>query len=212
MENVDLGFVGGSMDDLRALFDVIDDLGQLGLSETIPIPRIVVVGDQSAGKSSVLQTIANIELPQGTGTVTRCPLVLRMQKTKPKDQINGTMITISWPGRSPKLIDDVRNIAEEVREATKALTGNEDTAFSEEEIQLTIKGPDCPDLTLVDLPGIVRHVRDGQDRNVKERVRSMIRTQIERKESIIAAVVACGDLETSEALRRKNSTPKSSVQ
>jgi interferon-induced GTP-binding protein Mx len=197
---MDLGFVGGSMDDLRALFDVIDDLGQLGLSETIPIPRIVVVGDQSAGKSSVLQTIANIELPQGTGTVTRCPLVLRMQKTKPEDQLNKTMITISWPGRLPKLIDDVRNIADEVREATKALTGNEETAFSEEEIQLTIKGPGCPDLTLVDLPGIVRHVRDGQDRNVKERVRNMIRTQIEKKESIIAAVVACGDLETSEAL------------
>jgi hypothetical protein len=50
MDNMELGFVGGLKDDHRALFDLIDDLGQLGLSESIPIPRIVVVGDQSDGK------------------------------------------------------------------------------------------------------------------------------------------------------------------
>ena len=82
------------------------------------------------GKSSVLQSIANIELPQGEGTVTRCPLVLRMQKTKKEDMLNMT-ISISWPGSPPKLLDDVRNIAKAVREATKSLAGNDDAAFSE---------------------------------------------------------------------------------
>ena len=46
--------------------------------EPVKLPSIVVVGDQSSGKSSVLESLSGIVLPRGQNIVTRCPLVLRM--------------------------------------------------------------------------------------------------------------------------------------
>ena len=54
----------------------------------ISLPRIAVVGGQSAGKSSVLETIVGLDfLPRGDGVCTRRPLELRLnhlnEKVKP---------------------------------------------------------------------------------------------------------------------------------
>ena len=46
--------------------------------EPIKLPSIIVVGDQSGGKSSVLESLSGITLPRGQNVVTRCPLILRM--------------------------------------------------------------------------------------------------------------------------------------
>ncbi|PNH01731.1 putative dynamin-related protein 4A [Tetrabaena socialis] len=42
--------------------------------DELPIPRIVAIGDQSAGKSTVVSRILNIPLPSGIGPSTRTPL------------------------------------------------------------------------------------------------------------------------------------------
>ncbi len=42
-------------------------------------PRIVVIGSQSSGKSSVLESFVGKDfLPRGQGIVTRCPLILNL--------------------------------------------------------------------------------------------------------------------------------------
>ena len=47
---------------------------------TVDLPQIVVVGSQSAGKSSVLESIVGRDfLPRGNGIVTRCPLMLSLK-------------------------------------------------------------------------------------------------------------------------------------
>ena len=53
---------------------------------SVDLPQIVVVGSQSAGKSSVLESIVGRDfLPRGTGIVTRCPLILTLKHIrKPK--------------------------------------------------------------------------------------------------------------------------------
>ena len=49
---------------------------------TIDLPQIVVVGGQSSGKSSVLESIVGRSfLPRGTGIVTRRPLILQLYNT-----------------------------------------------------------------------------------------------------------------------------------
>ena len=67
-------------EDVRPFIDIIDELRSLGLDKDVPLPAVVVVGDQSAGKSSVLEAISGVELPRGTNIVTRCPLELRLKK------------------------------------------------------------------------------------------------------------------------------------
>lgn len=51
---------------LRKLINVIDELRDIGLHQYINLPRIAVMGTQSAGKSSVLENIVGYDfLPRG---------------------------------------------------------------------------------------------------------------------------------------------------
>ena len=66
------------------MVDLIDKVNSLhevfassGMSLELGLPRIVVVGGQSAGKSSVLEGFVGKDfLPRGSEIVTRRPLVL----------------------------------------------------------------------------------------------------------------------------------------
>jgi vacuolar protein sorting-associated protein 1 len=51
---------------LRKLVTLIDELRDVGLQEYINLPRIAVLGSQSSGKSSVLESIVGLDfLPRG---------------------------------------------------------------------------------------------------------------------------------------------------
>lgn len=50
------------------------------------MPKIAVLGSQSSGKSSLLESIVGLNfLPRGSGVVTRRPLELRLQKLSNKE-------------------------------------------------------------------------------------------------------------------------------
>ena len=68
---------------VRPLLDAVDQLRSLLQSEPIKLPTIVVVGDQSSGKSSVLEALSGVSLPRGQNITTRCPLVLRLINLTP---------------------------------------------------------------------------------------------------------------------------------
>merc|ERR1712138_355526 len=71
-------FLGlGTRPRVRALLDANEKLRRLQL-QGFDFPRIVVIGDQSAGKSSVLEAISGVQLLRGTGVVTRAPIELRL--------------------------------------------------------------------------------------------------------------------------------------
>lgn len=50
----------------RKLLTVVDQLRDAGLNEHISLPRVAVLGTQSAGKSSLLESIVGLNfLPRG---------------------------------------------------------------------------------------------------------------------------------------------------
>jgi hypothetical protein len=53
------------------LFDVVDTLRARGLSEIVALPQLIVCGDQSNGKSSVLEAISGIPFPRQQSLCTR---------------------------------------------------------------------------------------------------------------------------------------------
>lgn len=67
---------------INKLQDVFNTVG----TETIHLPQIVVVGNQSSGKSSVIEAIVGKDfLPRGAGIVTRRPLILQLIHIEAKD-------------------------------------------------------------------------------------------------------------------------------
>ncbi|KAI9696494.1 MAG: hypothetical protein M1820_008122 [Bogoriella megaspora] len=63
----------------KHLIQIINELERLGIERnTIPLPKIIVVGDQNVGKSSITQAMSKIDLPRASGTCTRCPIQITM--------------------------------------------------------------------------------------------------------------------------------------
>uniref|UniRef100_A0A671VIL6 dynamin GTPase n=1 Tax=Sparus aurata TaxID=8175 RepID=A0A671VIL6_SPAAU len=82
---------------INKLQDVFNTVG----ADIIQLPQIVVVGTQSSGKSSVLESLVGRDiLPRGTGVVTRRPLILQLVHIDPEDrrksnEENGNVTKIS---------------------------------------------------------------------------------------------------------------------
>ena len=53
------------------------------LNKAIDIPRVVIIGNQSSGKSSAIEFIVGVDfLPRGTGMVTKVPLEILLINTE----------------------------------------------------------------------------------------------------------------------------------
>lgn len=63
---------------LKACNDTLGNLQQLGIQHVAKLPELVLVGDQSAGKSSLMSGLAELNLPRSGGVCTRCPIHIRM--------------------------------------------------------------------------------------------------------------------------------------
>ena len=57
--------------DASSLLNTIDGLRALGVAEHVDLPQIIVVGDQSSCKSSVLEAISRVRFPVDGDTCTR---------------------------------------------------------------------------------------------------------------------------------------------
>lgn len=68
---------------VKQMFKVINKIGTLGIDTTLEtVPKFVLVGDQSAGKSSVIEALCGISLPRSQGTCTKCPFQITTAPTK----------------------------------------------------------------------------------------------------------------------------------
>ncbi|CAB4268294.1 unnamed protein product [Prunus armeniaca] len=134
----------------RPLLDAVDKLRSLMvMEEGIQLPTIVVVGDQSSGKSSVLESLAGISLPREQGICTRVPLIMRLQhhaRAEPE-------LSLEYNGRVKQT--DELNISKDIINATNVIAGG-GKGISKTLLTLLVKKNGVPDLTMVDLPGITR--------------------------------------------------------
>ena len=71
---------------LIALINLVDKLRDIGVEQFIELPKICVLGTQSAGKSSVLESVVGLDcLPRSEGLCTRRPLELRLNHIADKN-------------------------------------------------------------------------------------------------------------------------------
>ncbi|XP_028439987.1 dynamin-1-like protein isoform X3 [Perca flavescens] len=202
---------------VNKLQDVFNTVG----TDIIQLPQIVVVGTQSSGKSSVLESLVGRDvLPRGTGIVTRRPLILQLVHIDPEDRRktseenateskkNGRLYRgidgEEW-GKflhtKNKIYTDFEEIRQEIEAETQRISGN-NKGISNEPIHLRIFSPHVVNLTLVDLPGITKVPVGDQPKDIELQIRELIFKYIFNPNSIILAVTAANtDMATSEALK-----------
>ena len=181
---------------LRKLINLIDQLRDVGVQEYIKLPRIASLGTQSSGKSSVLESIVGLDfLPRGDGVVTRRPLELRLCHIP-----DGQPWAIFEERKGEKFTD-----FNKVRETIEALTDEVcvgEKNIVDKPIVLNVYSPTCPDLTLVDLPGVTRVPVGKQPKNIEEITKKMAKRYCEDPLTIILCVIAANsDIATSDGLK-----------
>uniref|UniRef100_A0A8C7V2S1 Dynamin-1-like protein n=1 Tax=Oncorhynchus mykiss TaxID=8022 RepID=A0A8C7V2S1_ONCMY len=182
---------------INKLQDVFNTVG----ADIIQLPQIAVVGTQSSGKSSVLESLVGKDmLPRGTGVVTRRPLILQLVHS-----YLGWNTTIYEWGKflhtKNKIYPDFSEIRQEIENETERISGI-NKGISDEPIHLKIFSPNVVNLTLVDLPGITKVPVGDQPQDIEVQIRELILKHISNPNSIILAVTAANtDMATSEALK-----------
>ena len=144
---------------IRPLLDLFDDLRMVmgdKLSKDLQLPSIAVVGNQSAGKTSVIERLSGISLPTGEGMVTKAPLVLSMRR----DDYELIKIKRTNYPSSERIITDKTQVAREIEMMSELILSENASDrnrfnLSKESISIEVRGPKLIDLTLIDLPGRV---------------------------------------------------------
>lgn len=191
---------------INKLQDVFNTVG----ATVLQLPQIVVLGTQSSGKSSVIESLVGRSfLPRGTGIVTRRPLILQLVYS-PKDDRehrsadNGTLDLDEWgmflhtKNRIYKDFDDIRS---EIEAETDRMAGA-NKGICPEPINLKIYSTSVVNLTLIDLPGITKVPVGDQPEDIEGQIQELVLKYICNPNSIILAVVTANtDMATSESLK-----------
>jgi dynamin 1-like protein len=163
----------------------------------VSLPQIVVVGGQSSGKSSVLESIVGIDfLPRGTNIVTRRPTIIQLNYTAYAERA-----WAEFSHRPGEKYYDFTKVKEEIEVDTDRRAGK-NKGISPEPIIVKIFSRTVVDLTLVDLPGMTKVPTGDQQHNIEQMIAELNMRYITPKNAIIMAVCAANvDLANSDALK-----------
>lgn len=149
------------------------------------LPRVVVLGDQSSGKTSVLEMVAQARLfPRGDGEMmTRTPIQVTMS---PDTEHTAKLRDSSRVYR----LDDRNDLADLREEIADLMTASipKGSSVSSTTIALDVRGPGLRPMVLVDLPGMIQHHTLGMNADTKDSIYKMCRSHIENPHSIILCV------------------------
>ncbi|KAI0478784.1 P-loop containing nucleoside triphosphate hydrolase protein [Xylariaceae sp. FL0804] len=235
-------------------------LQQLGLRHVeVQLPELVLVGDQSSGKSSLMSLLARLDLPRSAGTCTRCPFhictstssdsrwscTITLQQDydyePPNREIRPSDVKKSSPffpwvpkaARHTKVFKtiyerDSAQIENALRWAqiaimnpnnpytmfvpdespfTKELTLEEarksaPAKFSPNLVGVEIKGPDQPNLSFYDLPGVFANAEEKGEDYLISVVSNLTRSYVQRDGAIIMLALPMDqDIENAKTLK-----------
>lgn len=192
-------FDGGDLQtqDHRDLLDVIDTLRSQGIGRYVDLPQIIVCGDQSSGKSSVLEAISGLSFPTKDNLCTRFATELILRRDPSFGVKIGIIPSHDRTGNEKKRLEEFHynqtklDVGEVVEAAKKAMGLDSDTkVFSTDVLRIEVSGPTQPHLTMVDLPGLFLAGNKDQSQEDVALVESLVLSYMKKPRSIILAVVS----------------------
>jgi GTPase SAR1 family protein len=190
-------------EDENRLLDTIDELRSQGIGKLLEeegLPQLIVCGDQSSGKSSVLEALTHVRFPTKSSICTTFPTELRLRREtkdrvscrikasasrspEEKEKLARFQGSFDTPEKFPELITAARNC---MSECTQGNTN----AFFEDILEVEIVGPKIAPLTIVDLPGLIHYRSSSSGDSDIKLVKDLVQGYMKKSNSIILAVVS----------------------
>jgi GTPase SAR1 family protein len=204
-------------DEQRQVLDTVAQVRKCGLESILSLPQLVVCGDQSAGKSSVLEALTEIPFPRNDNLCTRfaTEIILR------RGPVNNLTIKVIPDDERPlreqetikafaESITDFSNLPRIMNMATTVMgISNTDTsdpsarAFAKDTLSIEIEGPSRPQLTLVDIPGLIQTSTKGVSDADVDLVANITDHYISQPRTICLAVVSATHDAANQPILRK---------
>ncbi|XP_061346523.1 dynamin-like protein ARC5 isoform X3 [Gastrolobium bilobum] len=191
---------GGSEDDNKCewnLYEAYNELHALAQDLHTPFdaPAVLVVGHQTDGKSALVEALMGFQFNHvGGGTKTRRPITLHMKYDPQCESPSCYLVSDTDPSLShQKSLSQIQAYieAENVR-----LEHDSSSQFSAKEIIIKVEYKYCPNLTIIDTPGLIAPAPGRKNRALQAQARaveSLVRAKMQHKEFIILCLEDCSD-------------------
>lgn len=191
----------------------IDRVRANGIGDHVALPQLVVCGDQSVGKSSVLEGISGIPFPRQDGLCTRFATEIVLRHDLNEQRTTATILPHVSRTDEEKLrlsafrqdvldLADLSHIIEQAAKQMGICSGSafaDAPAFSSDVLRLEVVGNTGLHLTLVDLPGLISVSDNGDDKLIED----LVDSYLENSRTIVLAVIpASSDAETQKIIQR----------
>ncbi|XP_055809059.1 dynamin-like protein ARC5 isoform X2 [Solanum dulcamara] len=187
------------MDELEGqwrLYEAYNELHGLAQEFDTPFdaPAVLVVGHQTDGKSALVEALMGFQFNHvGGGTKTRRPITLHMKYNPDCDTPLCHLLSDSDPSVShEKSLQDIQAYIE----AENMRLEKETCQFSAKEIIIRIEYKYCPNLTIIDTPGLVAPAPSRKNRALQAQARAvetLVRVKMQHREFIILCLEDCND-------------------
>lgn len=204
--------------ELRKLADFLE---KENLSKYVNLPQIACMGDTSSGKSSVLTALSGIQFPSSEKLTTRCPTKLHMERSA-SDTCMKTTISIRWHELSEyadekafpiREVTNYPDITEAISRAQDCIIKQSGKDVAPDTIEVRLQSPSAVNLTLVDLPGIVRYAGKGESESLSEDIDKLMDIYLKNNRCIVLAIIPANvDFHNTEIMKKAliNSKDRSS--
>ncbi|KAG2615162.1 dynamin-like protein ARC5 isoform X2 [Panicum virgatum] len=184
------------------LYEAYNELQALAaeLGGAAGAPAVVVVGHQTDGKTALVEALMGFQFNHvGGGTKTRRPVALHLRFNPRCDAPQCRLLAgpgdegedAGVAGRPMPLADIQAYI-----EAENMRLENDPCQFSDKEIIVKVEYKHCPNLTIIDTPGLILPAPGRKNRVLQSQasaVESLVRAKIQHKETIILCLEDCSD-------------------
>ncbi|MCJ1386917.1 hypothetical protein MMC17_010045 [Xylographa soralifera] len=202
--NTTLSLEGLQTDEQRLVLDTVADIRKCGLESILSLPQLVVCGDQSAGKSSVLEALTEIPFPRNDNLCTRFATEIILRRT-PSDSLTikvipddqrplGEQESLKAFNESISDFSDLPNLMEKAMNLMGLSNSSTSTtitpAFAKDVLSIEIEGPTRPQLTLVDLTGLIQTETKGVTKSDVEMVKEITHHYVSQPRTICLAVIS----------------------
>jgi GTPase SAR1 family protein len=188
----------------RLVLDTVAQIRKSGLEGVLSLPQLVVCGDQSAGKSSVLEALTEIPFPRSDTLCTRFATEITL-RCAPSEALHIRIIPADT--RSPAEQEKIKAFSETIADFTDLPTimakamdmiglapdGSGDVpmrTFARDVLSIEIEGPTRPQLTLVDVPGLIQTETKGVTKQDRETVNAITDFYLQQPRTICLAVIS----------------------